>query len=950
VTGPDPAGEASPAGRVLGGHYLVQERLGAGAMGVVHRARHTLLGRDFALKVLAPGLAADPEARARLLREGEALARITHPNVVPVRHVGEEGGVLFLVMDLCEGETLRDLLAREGPLEERRAVRIAVEVLGALDAAHWEGVVHRDLKPSNVLVAPPPPGREGGERVRVVDFGLSRVSAPASLPGAAASAPGTAAGSVAYMSPEQVRADADLDARSDLFSVGTLLHEMLGGRAPFEGSSTLTVAMQILERPPAPLPEEGPRGVSAPVRAVLARAMEKDRERRFPTASAMADALRDAIAGVAPAAPGPGPAARSSRLFLFVGACAAVGLAAFGAFRLLGPTAERPAPAPSYDASRAAVDREGALRSLLDSRFEAAAAAIGRVLDAGLGTGEDRLLLGRARAGLGDARALADLDGAAALLGSDPRPAVERARFLVDEGADGEGALRVLDAVLARGADADALFHRLRILAQRETAGKREVEPLERDAAALGGDPRRGLADALVAEARGDLDAALESARLAAEAHPDLAEPAVLEARYCFLLGNREPLPEGVDQARRWHERALRAIGEAVARSRRRPDLHLQGRDLLRHWRTACTMKYALGDEEGAAADYANEVLARNPSCLRDLGVGAQYHQWAGRFDDALRAYATARRLGAGDTHLHGEGFCRMQAGRLRAEAGDLAGALRELEASVAAFSAGIALRPAEPAFRTYRAEARLTLARIQRDDAAARALAEATEDFRALEAAAPDPEVLFRRWELKRSLGDPAGALADIRAAVSLASNVTAAYLRRLAWSCIEAGRAAGGERTLLEEAIRAADGAERWSPRRAELACLLRADARAALAEREEEAGVRARLREGARADLAKAASLARLDPRVRAEALLRSAALRLAEGDAAGALADAGEAMRLRKDADSANRSTMFVNDYYLRSPLAEFHARLAAAYAAAGRKDEAAVEEARARSLR
>ncbi len=944
---PSPGDGASLVGRTLGGHYRVEALLGAGGMGVVYRARHVLLGRDFALKVLPPALSADPGARSRLLREGEALARISNPHVVPVRHVGEEDGLLYLVMDLAEGGTLRDVLAREGPLEERRAARIAIQVLLALDAAHWEGVVHRDLKPENVLVSPPAPGREGPERVRVVDFGLARVDGPPGLPARDASSPGAVAGTVAYMSPEQIRGDGTVDARTDLFAAGVLLHEMLGGRAPFEAPSTLSVAMAILDRPAPPLPAEGPRGVTGPVRAVIDRALEKDREARFRTAGEMADALRAALAGTPPP-PAPRAAARrplpASSL-----AVAGVLLAALSLpFLLRGEEGAGPA-----------ADRAAARSVLLDSRFEDAAAAVGRIEAAGLAGGEDHLLRGRAWAGLGDRRALAAFDRAAASLGADARPGTERARFLLDEGSDPAGAEREIDAVLAVHPDPDARYLRLRILHARAAAlpagGERDgvAARMAADAAALEGDPRREAAEALVSMARGDPDEALDRARRAAEARPDLADAASIHGLVCQVLAARERLPEGLDAARRWNERALEAAGEAISRARRRPDLLLQGRDLVRLWRTACTVKYALGDEEGAAADYRNEVLPRNPGCLRDLGVGAQYQQWAGRFEEALRLYAAARAAGAGGIHLHGEGFCRMQLGRRMAERGDVAGALRELDASVAAFTAGLSARPGEAAFRTYRAEAWLARARIQRDDAAAGSLAKAAGDFAALEAAGPvsDPEVLFRRWELRHATGDAEGALADIRAAVAAGLHGTAAYRRRLAFSCIENAREAGeAAGALLDEARRAADEAERWNPRRAELSCILRAESRAAQALRAGDPEEATRLRTLARGDFAKAIALAALDPRVRSEARLRLAGLALEEGDAEAAVREAGEALRLRKEAEGADRSILFVNDDYLRSPLAAFHGRLAEALAAAGRTEEAAREAARAKALR
>lgn len=953
MTGPA-RDDGSLTGRVLGGHYLVGERIGAGAMGTVYRVRHTLLHRDFAAKVLAPSLAGDPGARQRFHREAEGLARITHRNVVPVRHFAEEDGLLYLIMDLAEGETLRELLLREGPLPAARAVPLALQILLALDAAHWEGVVHRDLKPANILVAPPDPERGGAERVFVVDFGLARVAPAAGLPGPLSSAPGTVAGTVAYMSPEQVRGDADVDGRSDLFSLGSILFEMLAGRPPFEGSSTLTTALAILEHAPPPLPEEGPRAVPGPLRSVLLRALEKDREKRFRTAAEMADALRSAAAGGQPAAASVGrPGGTRAKWLLAAAATGVLALAAFAALR-------RPAV---HDEPAAATDRERALHSLLDARFEDAAAAAGRIVESGQATGEDFLLRGQARSGLSDPAALLDFDRAQALLGPDPRPGTERGRFHSSrEVADFAAASRAFEEVLARGPVPDALYQRiwsrhLRIVALRSAAGppSQEIETLlagmATDARSLGDDPRRGVADAFVAWDRGDLDAATELARAAAARNPDLADAPFVGGWIFLRRGRPERHPEDADQTRRVYERALVDIAEAIARARRRPEYLLQGRDIVRYWSLSCDAKQAMGDREGAAADFVNEVLARNGSSLHDLYLGAQYLQQAGRFDEALRVYGDARRLGDGDRLLHGEGWCRLQVGRRLAEGGDLAGALRELDEAVAKFTAGADRFPENPVFRAYRAEAWLTRARILRDEAAAACLAKARADFDALEAAgeAGQPEVLFRRWEYFEVLGDRAAALADIRAAIAVGEFDTAAHHRRLAFSCI-ANASGPGARALLDEAVREADDAERWNPQRAELSCLLRGDARVALAALEGDAGNRDRLLAAARADYAKAESLAHLDPRIRAEARLRSAGACLAAGNATAAVEDAEEALRIRTSADAAAGSLLFVNDYYLRSPLAAFHLRLADAYAADGRPKDAARENALAGALR
>ncbi len=956
MTAPAPGGE-SLTGRVLGGHYLVGERIGAGAMGVVYRVRHTLLHRDFAAKVLAPGLAEDPDSRRRFLREAEGLTRITHRNVVPVRHFGEEEGLLYLVMDLGAGETLRDLLLREKTLPVERAAAIALQVLLALDAAHWEGVVHRDLKPANILVEPPDRERGGPERVRVLDFGLARVAPSGALPGPLSSAPGTVAGTVAYMSPEQVRGDADVDGRSDLFSLGSVLQEMLGGRPPFEGPSTLTVAMAILDRAPPPLPEEGPRAVPAPVRAVLLRALEKDRERRFRTAGEMADALRAAMSGESPAiATGPPPRARRVRWTLAASATALLALAAFAATR---PSSSAPA---AYDDLRAGADRDRALRCLLDARFEEAAAAAERVVDSGRGSAEDLLLLGRARAGIDDPRAMDDFLRAEALLSGDPRPGTERGRFQsLREWKELPAALVELDRVLARGPDPGALYARVWALHLRvRDLVEAGAEPAERepvlasmaaDAAALGAAPLGGVAEALVAWDGGDPERGFERARAAAELHPDLAEAPFVAAWISLRQARPELAPEDVDRVRRWFERAQSSIADAIVRARRRPGYLLQGRDLVRFWRISCMAKQAMGDPEGAAADFANEVLPRNGNSLADLYLGAQYQQQAGRFAEALRTYAAARRLGEGDRILHGEGYCHLQVARRRAEGGDLPGALADLDAAVACYSSGAAHFPEDPVFPAYRAEAWLTRARIQRDEAAAACLGRARADFDALEAAGMtgNPEVLFRRWEYFEVLGDRAAALADIRAAIAVGMHDTAAHHRRLAFSCI-ANASGPGARALLEEAVRAAGDAERWNPQRAELSCLIRGDARSAMAGLEEDPADRNRLLAEAREDYAKAESLGRFDPRVRAEARLRAAGALLARGDAAEAAAQAEEALRLRTASDASAGSLLFVNDYYLRSPLSAFHRRLGEAYAAAGRPEDAARENALAGALR
>ncbi len=226
-------------------------------MGTVYRARHTLLEHDFAVKVLSGELAGDPDVRRRFLVEARSLASFVHRNAVQVRDCGEDGGVLYLAMDLCPGETLADLLAREGSLAPDRAGRIAIQILDALAEAHRAGIVHRDLKPGNVMVeAVRDRTGELVDVVRVVDFGLARIvgAEHGALPDAFTSIGGNVVGTVAYMSPEQLRADDDVDGRSDLFSVGVVLYEMCAGASPFPGTSTMSIAMRIVDANPASWP------------------------------------------------------------------------------------------------------------------------------------------------------------------------------------------------------------------------------------------------------------------------------------------------------------------------------------------------------------------------------------------------------------------------------------------------------------------------------------------------------------------------------------------------------------------------------------------------------------------------------------------------------------------------------------------------------------------------
>ncbi|MFM8979435.1 MAG: protein kinase domain-containing protein [Planctomycetia bacterium] len=281
--------EPAPEHRTLGGHYRLLRKLGEGAFGEVYAARHELLGQDFAVKLLKPELCSQQEVRDRFLDEARALIRFSHPNVVQLRHVGEQDGRLYLVMDFVRGEPLSELLAREGPLAEARALALVQQVLQGLAAAHAVGIVHRDLKPGNLMVER---RADGSERVHILDFGLSKLSAAGEgLESAHRSLSGTIVGTLAYMSPEQLQGQA-VDPRSDVFAAGLVLMEMLQGRHPYAGESGIMVAARLLRDPLPPLAPEVAARTSAATRDTLARALERDREARWASATHFAEALK----------------------------------------------------------------------------------------------------------------------------------------------------------------------------------------------------------------------------------------------------------------------------------------------------------------------------------------------------------------------------------------------------------------------------------------------------------------------------------------------------------------------------------------------------------------------------------------------------------------------------------------------------------------------------------
>src|SRR5262245_39576173 len=288
------------------GPYEILSPLGAGGMGEVYRARDTRLGREVAIKVLPERVAADPAALVRFEREAKAVAALSHPNILALHDFGRDGPVAYAVTELLEGETLREALS-SGALSPRRAAEYGVQIANGLAAAHEKGIVHRDLKPDNVFVT-------RDDRVKILDFGLAKPrAAAASGPDATHSPtvsgytePGVVMGTVGYMSPEQVRG-LPVDHRSDLFSFGTVLYEMLAGRRAFQGETAAETMTSILRDEPPALSDSS-RNAPPALAAVIVHCLEKKPERRFQSARDLAFALETAVAPSGPSAPLPRPA------------------------------------------------------------------------------------------------------------------------------------------------------------------------------------------------------------------------------------------------------------------------------------------------------------------------------------------------------------------------------------------------------------------------------------------------------------------------------------------------------------------------------------------------------------------------------------------------------------------------------------------------------------------
>ncbi len=334
----DASGRDPLLGTTVGERYTVTGRLGVGGMGTVYRAEQSPVGREVALKVLRRELGHDPETVARFKREAHTLSQLRHPNTVTIFDAGRtEEGLLYLAMELLEGEMLSARIRRLGPMAPEEAVRVAMGVLRSLDEAHAAGIIHRDLKPDNIFLARVHGRPDEAEVVKVVDFGIAKIRDGPRVEGLdpIATQEGTVFGTPRYMSPEQAQGR-PIDGRSDLYAVGVLLFHMMTGSAPFTEDDAVVVMAHHIQTVPPRVGELVPEaGVPASLEGLVADALEKDPQRRPQTAADFLSRLESLL-----------PEVKTARLSVVTDArrspprprwgWAALGLGAALAFAVLG--------------------------------------------------------------------------------------------------------------------------------------------------------------------------------------------------------------------------------------------------------------------------------------------------------------------------------------------------------------------------------------------------------------------------------------------------------------------------------------------------------------------------------------------------------------------------------------------------------------------------------------